>query len=128
MATTAVVAEPVESVEPTMGSAQQVAEDEGLSFTPTPGPGYSEGATSTTRSRPLRPSPGRNARPHGVRWMWERVSHGVPEEDALLLAEEVRHQAELSDVARNLAGRLPPSTLPDASLTPVASMTSMRGV
>jgi hypothetical protein len=56
MATTAIVAEPVESVEPTMGSAQQVAEDEGLSFTPTPGPGYSEGATSTTRSRP--PPPG----------------------------------------------------------------------
>jgi len=38
---------------------------------------------------PLRPGPGRNARPHGVRWItWERVSHGVPEEDALLLAEK----------------------------------------
>jgi hypothetical protein len=67
------------------------------------------------------------ARPHGVRWItWERVSRGVPEEDALLLAEEVRHQAELSDVARNLARRLPPSTLPDVSLTAVASMTSVR--
>ena len=43
MATTAVVAESVESVEPTMGSAQQVAEDEWLSFAATPGPGYSEG-------------------------------------------------------------------------------------
>jgi hypothetical protein len=50
------------------------------------------------------------------------VSRGVPEEDALLLAEEVRHQAEHADVARNLAGRLPPSTLPDASLTLLASM------
>lgn len=60
------------------------------------------------------------------RWItWERVSRGVPEEDAPLLAEEVRHQAE-PDVARNLGRRLPPSTLPDVSLTPVASMTSVR--
>ncbi len=36
----AVVAEPVES---TMRSAEQMAEDEGLTFTGTPGPGYSEG-------------------------------------------------------------------------------------
>ena len=43
MATPAVVAEPVESAEPTMESAQQLAEKEGLSFAGTPGPGYSEG-------------------------------------------------------------------------------------
>jgi hypothetical protein len=42
MATT-VVAEPVESAEPAMGSAQQAAEEEGLTFSATPGPGYSEG-------------------------------------------------------------------------------------
>jgi hypothetical protein len=38
----AVVAEPVESARSTR-SAQQMAEDEGLTFTGTPGPGYSEG-------------------------------------------------------------------------------------
>jgi hypothetical protein len=43
MATTAVVAEPVESAEPTIRSAQEVAEEEGLTFAGTPGPGYSEG-------------------------------------------------------------------------------------
>jgi hypothetical protein len=37
------VAEPVELAEPTTRSAQQVAEDEGLTFAGTPGPGYSEG-------------------------------------------------------------------------------------
>jgi hypothetical protein len=42
-ATTAVVAERVESAEPTTRSAQQVAEEEGLTFAGTPGPGYSEG-------------------------------------------------------------------------------------
>jgi hypothetical protein len=42
-ATTAVVAERVESAEPTMRSAQQVAEEEGLTFAGTPGPGYGEG-------------------------------------------------------------------------------------
>jgi hypothetical protein len=42
-ATTALVAERVESAEPTMRSAQQVAEEEGLTFAGTPGPGYSEG-------------------------------------------------------------------------------------
>jgi hypothetical protein len=42
-ATTAVVAEPVEPAVPTMRSAQQVAEEEGLTFAGTPGPGYSEG-------------------------------------------------------------------------------------
>ena len=36
----AVVAEPVE---PTMRSAEQLAEEEGLTFAATPGPGYSEG-------------------------------------------------------------------------------------
>jgi hypothetical protein len=41
--TTAVVAEPVEFAEPTKRSAQQVAEEEGLTFAGTPGPGYSEG-------------------------------------------------------------------------------------
>jgi hypothetical protein len=34
---------PVELAEPSIRSAQQVAEDEGLSFGGTPGPGYSEG-------------------------------------------------------------------------------------
>jgi hypothetical protein len=42
-ATTAVVADPVEPAEPTMRSAQQLAEEEGLTFEGTPGPGYSEG-------------------------------------------------------------------------------------
>jgi hypothetical protein len=43
-ATTAVAEpEPVESARPTMRSAQQVAEEEGLTFAGTPGPGYSEG-------------------------------------------------------------------------------------
>jgi hypothetical protein len=37
------VAEPVESASRTMVSAQQLAEEEGLSFAGTPGPGYSEG-------------------------------------------------------------------------------------
>ena len=37
------VAEPVEAASPTMVSAQQLAEEEGLSFAGTPGPGYSEG-------------------------------------------------------------------------------------
>ena len=39
----AVVAEPVDSTRSIMRSAQQLAEDEGLAFTGTPGPGYSEG-------------------------------------------------------------------------------------
>ena len=45
MTATAAVAEPepVESAEPTMRSAQRVAEEEGLTFAGTPGPGYSEG-------------------------------------------------------------------------------------
>ena len=43
MTATAAVAEPVESAESTMRSAQQVAEEEGLTFAGTPGPGYSEG-------------------------------------------------------------------------------------
>ncbi len=42
-ATTAVVAEPVKSEAPTRRSAQQMAEEEGLTFAGTPGPGYSEG-------------------------------------------------------------------------------------
>ena len=42
-ATTAVVTELVESAEPTMRSVQQAAEEEGLTFAGTPGPGYSEG-------------------------------------------------------------------------------------
>ena len=42
-ATTVMVEEPVESTQPTMRSAQQVAEEEGLTFAGTPGPGYSEG-------------------------------------------------------------------------------------
>jgi len=37
------VTEPVESASPTMVSAQQLAEEEGLSFAGTPGPGNSEG-------------------------------------------------------------------------------------
>jgi hypothetical protein len=37
------VAEPVEQAEPTLPSAQQMAEEEGLNFAGTPGPGYSEG-------------------------------------------------------------------------------------
>jgi hypothetical protein len=37
------VAKPVESAESTIGSAQLLAEEEGLSFAGTPGPGYSEG-------------------------------------------------------------------------------------
>jgi hypothetical protein len=43
MTATAAVAEPVESAELTMRSAQQAAEEEGLTFAGTPGPGYSEG-------------------------------------------------------------------------------------
>jgi hypothetical protein len=43
MATAAVTAESFEFGQPTMESAQQVAEKEGLSFAGTPGPGYSEG-------------------------------------------------------------------------------------
>jgi hypothetical protein len=39
----AAVAEPVEATEPTMRSAEQIAEEEGLTFAATPGPGYSEG-------------------------------------------------------------------------------------
>jgi hypothetical protein len=67
------------------------------------------------------------ARPHGVRWItWERVSRGVPEEDALLLAEEVRHEAELSDVARKSRWTAPALHAAGPSLTPVASMTSVR--
>ena len=42
-ATTVMVVEPVESGQPAMPSAQQVAEEEGLTFAGTPGPGYSEG-------------------------------------------------------------------------------------
>ena len=42
-ATTVMVEEPAESTQPTMRSAQQVAEEEGLTFAGTPGPGYSEG-------------------------------------------------------------------------------------
>jgi hypothetical protein len=42
-ATTVVAEEPVESARPAMRSAQQVAEEEGLTFAGTPGPGYSEG-------------------------------------------------------------------------------------
>jgi hypothetical protein len=41
--TVVVVGERVTSVQPTMRSAQQVAEEEGLAFAGTPGPGYSEG-------------------------------------------------------------------------------------
>jgi hypothetical protein len=43
MISTTAVAEQVESSEPTLASAQQLAEEEGLSFAGTPGPGYSEG-------------------------------------------------------------------------------------
>jgi hypothetical protein len=42
-ATTVMVAEPVELAPATMRAAQQVAEEEGLTFAGTPGPGYSEG-------------------------------------------------------------------------------------
>jgi hypothetical protein len=42
-ATTVKVDDAVESAEPTMRSALQVAEEEGLTFAGTPGPGYSEG-------------------------------------------------------------------------------------
>ena len=41
-AATADVAKPVEQAEPTVRSAQQMAEEEGLTFAGTPGPGYSE--------------------------------------------------------------------------------------
>jgi hypothetical protein len=40
---TVAVTEPVELAGPSMRSAQQAAEDEGLTFAGTPGPGYSEG-------------------------------------------------------------------------------------
>jgi hypothetical protein len=43
MTAAAAVAEPVESAEPTMRPALQAAEEEGLTFAGTPGPGYSEG-------------------------------------------------------------------------------------
>lgn len=42
-ATAVTLEEAVESAQPTMRSAQQVAEEEGLTFAGTPGPGYSEG-------------------------------------------------------------------------------------
>jgi hypothetical protein len=42
-ATTVVVEEPAESALLTLRSAQQLAEEEGLTFAGTPGPGYSEG-------------------------------------------------------------------------------------
>ena len=42
-ATTVVVEEPVEPALATLRSAQQLAEEEGLTFAGTPGPGYSEG-------------------------------------------------------------------------------------
>jgi hypothetical protein len=42
-ATTGVVDGPAESALPTLRSAQQLAEEEGLTFAGTPGPGYSEG-------------------------------------------------------------------------------------
>jgi hypothetical protein len=56
-ATTAVAAEPVEPAVPTMRSAQQVAEEEGLTFAGTPGPGYSEGGDvyEPKESRPKAP-------------------------------------------------------------------------
>jgi hypothetical protein len=38
------------------------------------------------------------------------VNRGVPEEDALLLAEELRHRAELPDFAGNLAARIEEQT------------------
>jgi hypothetical protein len=43
MISSTAVAKPVESAEPTIRTAQQLAEEEGLSFAGTPGPGYSEG-------------------------------------------------------------------------------------
>jgi len=44
MTATALMAEElVESAQPAMRSAQQLAEEEGLTFAGTPGPGYSEG-------------------------------------------------------------------------------------
>jgi hypothetical protein len=63
---TAVMAEPVEPTEPTMRSAQQTAEEEGLTFAATPGPGYSEGGDvyepkaalePTSHRDELRPAP-----------------------------------------------------------------------
>lgn len=42
-AATVGVPEAIESAEPTMRSAQEAADEEGLSFAATPGPGYSEG-------------------------------------------------------------------------------------
>jgi hypothetical protein len=41
--TTVVVDEAAERALPTLRSAQQLAEEEGLTFAGTPGPGYSEG-------------------------------------------------------------------------------------
>jgi hypothetical protein len=42
-ATTVAVDESAERALPTLRSAQQLAEEEGLTFAGTPGPGYSEG-------------------------------------------------------------------------------------
>ena len=42
-ATTVIAEEPVESALPALRSAHQLAEEEGLTFAGTPGPGYSEG-------------------------------------------------------------------------------------
>jgi hypothetical protein len=42
-ATTVVVEKSVESAPPTLRSAQHLADEEGLTFAGTPGPGYSEG-------------------------------------------------------------------------------------
>ncbi len=43
MTGTVMAEEPVQSARPAMRSAQHVAEEEGLTFAGTPGPGYSEG-------------------------------------------------------------------------------------
>ena len=43
MTGTVMAEEPIQSARPAMRSAQHVAEEEGLTFAGTPGPGYSEG-------------------------------------------------------------------------------------
>lgn len=45
---TAVVAKPVESAEPAVRLAQQTGDEEGLTFSGTPGPAYSEGGARCT--------------------------------------------------------------------------------
>ena len=86
-AATADVAKPVEQAEPTVRSAQQMAEEEGLTFAGTPGPGYSEGGDVYEPKPSSSPTLRRNgaALARGLAvfvtellWASHRPIHGVP--------------------------------------------------